>query len=163
AHEGFTLTRSRFHGDVLLRGTTVEKKFDAAGSRFEKLLDLSKAKLHDFVYLEGIEQGAGQRFAFTNALAERLLLRTEQLTGRLASEEKGDFDQALQEYALLKRTFEALHRYDQEDWAFYRFKVNQRRCCGRSWLRPWTKLAQFADWLLLDLGCGYCTNPYRAV
>ena len=30
-------------------------------------------------------------------------------------------------------------------------------------MRPWTKLSQFADWLLLDHGCGYCTNPFRAV
>ena len=33
----------------------------------------------------------------------------------------------MQEYGLLKRVFEGLHRYEQEDWAFYRFKVNQRR------------------------------------
>jgi hypothetical protein len=163
AHEGFVLTRCRFAADALFRGALVSKKFDGNGSRFEGLLDLSKAKLHDFVYLETIEQGEKQRFAFANALGERILVRTEQLVGRLASEEKGDFTQAMHEYALLKRAFGALHRFDQEDWAYYRFKVNQRRCCNRSWLRPWTKLAQFMEWLLLDHGCGYCTNPYRAV
>jgi hypothetical protein len=85
------------------------------------------------------------------------------ITGRLASEEHGDHAQAMHEYAYLKRAFGSLHRYDQEDWAYYRFKVNQRRCCHRSWWRPWTKLLQFLDWLLLDHGCGYCTNPFRAV
>ena len=103
------------------------------------------------------------RFAFTNAVAERILVRPEQLDGRLASEAAGDHAQAMQEYGLLKRVFEGLHRYDHEDWAFYRFKVNQRRSCKRTWQRPWTKLAQFTDWLLLDLGCGYGTNPLRAV
>src|SRR3712207_8038178 len=58
--------------------------------------------------------------------------------------------QAMHEYALLKRSSGTLHRFEQEDWAYYRFKVNQRRCCNRSWLRPWTKLAQLLDWLLLD-------------
>ena len=164
AHEGFVLTRCNFAADVLFRGATISKKFQADGSRFDALLDFSKAKLHDYAYLEAIEQGPGQRFAFLNTLGERILVRTEQLTGRVASEEKADYEHAMHEFAFLKRSFGSLHRYEQEDWAFYRFKVNQRRgCCGRSWRRPWTKLTQFLDWTLLDLGCGYCTNPYRAV
>jgi hypothetical protein len=163
ADEGFVLQRCRFAGAALFRGATVSKKWDAGSSRFEALLDFSKAKLHDYVYLEAIEQGQRQRFTFMNALAERILVRTEQLVGRIASEESRDYAQAMHEYAFLKRAFGSLHRYEQEDWAFYRFKVNQRRCCNRSWWRPWTRLAQFADWLLLDHGCGYCTNPYRAV
>jgi len=69
----------------------------------------------------------------------------------------------MQEYGLLKRAFQGLHRYEQEDWAFYRFKVNQRRCKARDWRHPWTKLAEFADWVFLDHGCGYGTNPLRAV
>lgn len=163
AAEGFLMTRCKCAGDVLFRGATVSKKWDGNGTRFEGLLDFSKAKLHDFVYLEAIEQGEKQRFAFANALAERLQIRTEQLQGRLASEQAGDYGQAMHEYTLLKRSFGALHRFDQEDWAYYRFKVSQRRCCDRSWLRPWTKLNQFLEWLLLDHGCGYCTNPYRAI
>jgi hypothetical protein len=163
ADEGFVLTRCRFAGDFLFRGATVCKKWDATTTRFDALLDLSKAKLHDFAYLEQIEQGPGQRFAFANALAERVLVRTDQLAGRLASEQAGDHARAMQEYGLLKRTFEGLHRFEQEDWAFYRFKVNQRRSCPRSWRRPWSKAAQLFDWLLLDVGCGYGTHPLRAV
>ncbi len=163
AEEGMVWQRCRFAANVLFRGTTVCKKWDGTASRYEGLLDFSKAKLHDYVYLEGIEQGERQQFAFANALAERILVRSEQLVGRLASEEKRDYAQAMHEYAFLKRAFSGLHRYEQEDWAFYRFKVNQRRCRGRSWLRPWTKLTQLVDWLLLDHGCGYCTNPFRAV
>lgn len=163
AEEGFVLHECAFEADALFRGAAVCKKFDLAGSRFEGLLDLSKAKLHDFAYLDGIEQGPRQRFAFHNALAERLVVRTEQLDGRVASEERREHVRAMEEYGLLKRAFEGLHHYDREDWAFYRFKVNQRRSRPRAWRRPWTKLAQFADWLLLDVGCGYGTNPLRAV
>jgi hypothetical protein len=163
AEEGFIAKDCHFAGDVLFRGSTVSKKFEATGSCFEGLLDFSKAKLHDYVYLEGIQQGEKQRFAFTNTLGERLRVRTEQLVGRIASEEDRDYGGAMHEYAFLKRAFESLHRFDQEDWAYYRFKVNNRRCCGRSWWRPWTKLLQFLDWLILDLGCGYCTDPFRAV
>jgi len=163
ADEGFVLTKCHFAADFLFRGATVCKKWDASTSRFDALLDLSKAKLHDFAYLEQIEQGPRQRFAFANALAERILVRTDQLAGRLASEQAGDHAGAMQEYGLLKRTFEGLHRFEQEDWAFYRFKVNQRRSCPRAWRRPWTKAAQFFDWLMLDVGCGYGTHPLRAV
>lgn len=163
AQEGFILQRCRCQGDVLFRGAAVSKKWEGMGTRFEGLLDFSKAKLNDFVYLEGIEQGEKQRFAFANALAERFQVRTEQLNGRLASEERGDHEQAMHEYALLKRSFSTLHRFDQEDWAYYRFKVNQRRSAKRSWFRPWTRMTQLLEWLFLDHGCGYCTNPYRAV
>jgi hypothetical protein len=163
AEEGFVLQRCTFAGKALFRGATVSKKFEANGSRFEALLDFSKAKLHDYVYLEAIEQGAKQCFAFTNTIGECIRIRTEQLVGRLVSEQHHDHAAAMHEYAFLKRAFENLHRYDEEDWAFYRFKVNQRRARPRSWLRPWTKLTQFADWLLLDQGCGYCTDPFRAV
>ncbi len=163
AEHGFILEKCLFRDSALFRGMSVAKKWQADGSRFEGILDLSKAKLHDFVYLEAIDQGPRMTFAFTNALAERVLVRPEQLDGRLASEQAGDHAQAMQEYGLLKRIFEGLHRYEHEDWAFYRFKVNQRMGKPRDWRRPWSKLAQLGDWLLLDLGCGYGTNPARAV
>ncbi len=163
AEEGFVLQGCVFNGHFLMRGSAVAKKLDFTTSRFEGLLDLSKAKLNDYTYLESIQQGPKQQFAFSNVIGDRLRINPEQIQGRLASEEKGDYETAMHEYAFLKRVFENLHRYEQEDWAFYRFKVNQRRGSRRSWLRPWTKLGQFADWLLLDHGCGYCTNPFRAV
>jgi SAM-dependent methyltransferase len=40
---------------------------------------------------------------------------------------------------------------------------NQRLAKPRSWRNPWSKLSQLGDWLLLDLGCGYGTNPARAI
>ncbi|MGL5094216.1 MAG: hypothetical protein ACRDD1_01415, partial [Planctomycetia bacterium] len=160
---GVDVQRCRFLGDFLGRGATVSKKLDLTGSRFEGMLDLSKAKLHDFAYLEQIETGPKFEFACRNAVADRLLIRSEQLEGRMRNECKKDARAAMEEYGLLKRNFESLHRYGDEDWAFYRFKINQRRAAPRSWKRPWTKLAQFADWLLLDVGCGYGTNPLRAV
>lgn len=163
AQEGFILTNCHFHGHVRFRGASIAKKLDFSNSKFEGILDLSRTKLHDFTYLETIEQGENQRFAFGNIVGDRILIRTEQIEGRLASEEAGDYTDAMHEYAFLKRVFQTLHHYDREDWAFYRFKVNQRRCCDRTWWKPWTKVGQFMDWLVLDHGCGYCTNPFRAI
>ena len=163
ANEGMNLEKCRFLDDFLLRGSTVSKKLDFTGSRFEKMLDLSKAKLHDFVYLERIEQGDAQQFTVANAVADRMLIRPSQLEGRLASESGDDHAAAMQEFGLLKRNFETLNRYEDEDWAFYRFKINQRRSRPQSWLRPWTKLMKLADLVFLDWGCGYGTDPFRAV
>ncbi|MGL6072554.1 MAG: pentapeptide repeat-containing protein [Fimbriiglobus sp.] len=163
AEEGFVCTKSKFHGDFLFRGSNVEKKFSLDGCRMEKLVDLSKAKLHDFAYLEGIEGGPDTRFAMLNTVGERIRIQPEQIEGRLLSEKEGRHVDAMQEYGLLKKCYSTLHRFDQEDWAFYRFKVAQRLSRPASWKRPWTQWQKFIDWLFLDLGCGYGTNPVRAV
>lgn len=91
------------------------KKLDFTTSRFEKLLDFSKAKLHDFVYLETIQQGPAQTFAFSNMIGVRLLISTKQLEGRIVSESTRDYPVAMLEYGMLKKNFESLHRYDDED------------------------------------------------
>lgn len=161
--EGVSVEDCTFHDDFLFRGSSVCKKLDFARSTFHALVDLSKAKLNDYVYLEGVQQGPKQRFAFANALAERIHVRPEQLEGRLASEQAADHLAAALEFGLLKRIFSDLHRYESEDWAFHRFKICQRRAKPRSWTQPWTKLNEFLEWLFLDVGCGYGTNPFRAM
>jgi len=163
ADEGIEFPRCRFLGDFLFRGSTVAKKLSFPGSRFEGAIDLSKAKLHDFAYLEDIEQGETQSFRFHNAIFDRLLVNEGQLAGRLASENEKDHATAAQEYGSLKRNFEALNRYDDEDWAFYRFKVNQRRSRTVRWWQPWRWIPRFVTWLFLDAGCGYGARPFRAV
>ena len=76
----------------------------------------------------------------------------------------GDHARAMEEYGLLKRIFEGLHRYDRRGLGLLPLQGQPApEPPARSWRRPWTKLAQFADWLLLDIGCGYGTNPLRAV
>ncbi|MBA4030984.1 MAG: hypothetical protein C0478_08840 [Planctomyces sp.] len=161
--EGTTFEHCLFQKEALFRGATIEKKLDFLTSHFDGLLDLSKAKLRDFVYLETISQGPAQTFAFANAVVDRMLIKPKQIAGRLASENANNHELAMREYGLLKAIFQTLHRFDEEDWAYYRFKVNQRKGKPRSWLRPWSKLAQICDLVLLDWGCGYGTNPGRAV
>ncbi len=161
--QGVCLEHCLVQNDLLMRGAVVEKKLDFASTHFDGLLDLSKAKLHDFVYLEGISQGPQQTFAFANAVVDRLLIKPSQLQDRLASERSQDYELAMREYGLLKAIYQTLHRFDEEDWAYYKFKVCQRKGRPRSWAKPWTKLLQVCDLVFLDWGCGYGTNPVRAV
>lgn len=161
--EGISAHETVFAGPVLLRGSTVCKKLDFSNSTFEDALDLAKAKLHDFVYLEDIRQGPGFTFSVANALAERVMIRPRQIIGHLQSELAGDYETACREYGLLQRCYQSLQRYDDEDWALYRFKVADRKSRKRSWWRPWTKFSVWLEWLFFDLGCGYGTNPFRAI
>lgn len=163
ADEGFLLNQCKCLCGMRFRGSSINKKLDFTTSEFESMIDLSRTKIHDYAYLENIKQGEKQKFALANIVGDRLLIEPAQIEDRLASEEAGDYTDAMHEYAFLKRVYQTLHQYDREDWAFYRFKVNQRRCCERTWWRPWTKVGQFCDWLVLDQGCGYCTNPFRAI
>ncbi|QGJ70341.1 Hypothetical protein PBC10988_20360 [Planctomycetales bacterium 10988] len=163
AQEGVVFRQCTFDKNLIMRGSTVCKKLDLEDSTVHGCLDLSKCKLNDMVYLESIQQGPEQQFAFANALADRILLKSSQLKGRLASEKAGQWLDASYEYGLLQKNFQNLNRYEEEDWALYRFKVNQRRSQPRSWWRPWGKLKQFGEWLFLDCACGYGTNPARAV
>ncbi|MEM7013035.1 MAG: hypothetical protein AAF585_16300, partial [Verrucomicrobiota bacterium] len=158
ADEGFVAQDCRFEGDFLFRGSTVAKKLELSRSYFAACADFSKSKMHDVVYLESIEQGPKQTFAFQNALFNRMLINVDQLQGHLASEKKGDYKVAAEELGLLKNNFQHLNRYDEEDWAFYRFKVNKRRALPA--YRPLTKLCSF---LFLDVGCGYGARPFRAI
>ena len=157
--EGFITEGCRFGGPFLLRGSSFAKKLDLRDSQFDGALDLSKVKLSDFAYLNGIVQGSNQTFAFANALAERMHIAFDRVTGRLASERDGDFETAATEYALLKSNYQNLHRFDDEDRAFYRFRVAARKAKAKKGRR----LAAAVEWMFLDVGCGYGADPWKAV
>ena len=163
ANQGVIFGGCHFQQDVLLRGASIIKKLDFADAKIDQLVDLSKAKLSDYVYLEQIQMSPQTTFCFQNAVADRILINSGQLDGRMQSERAAQYTQAMEEYGLLKAVFQSLHRFDEEDWAFYRFKVNRRRSRSRSWWRPWSKLGQLCDLLFLDFGCGYGTRPSRAI
>ncbi|MAD61829.1 MAG: hypothetical protein CMH49_10025 [Myxococcales bacterium] len=160
---GFTVPNCHFHDDFLFRGAHLTLKWEGDHARFEKLIDFSKAKLGDFVYLEDIVQGEAQQWAFWNTVSERILVRPDQVEGRIQSEEAGEYYKAMREYAVLKRSFEYENQYSYDDWAFYRFKVNERKARAKNDHSLVRKLMDFADWLLLDWGCGYGTHPLRAI
>ena len=160
---GFTVSKSHFHDDFMFRGTHLALKWEGEEARFEKLIDFSKAKLGDFVYLEDLIQGEAQQWAFWNTVSERILVRPDQVEGRMKSEEEGEHYKAMREYAVLKRSFEYENQYSYDDWAFYRFKVNERKARAETDHSLIRKVMNVADWLLLDWGCGYGTHPIRAI
>lgn len=161
--QGFQSLDCVFQNDVLFRGAMVAKRFDLGKSEFHALLDLSKAKLHDFAYLEEIKPGKNFGICVLNGLFDRMQIRPEQIDGCLVSENEKRHRDAMFEFGLLKRNFESQHRYADEDWAFYRFKINQRRTRKLSIFHLRSSLFRFLDFLFLDLACGYGAKPFRAV
>lgn len=161
--EGLVLEDCRFESDLLLRGAHVSGRFDLRGSEARGCIDLERSKLHDFVYLQDVVAGPDQTWRFLNMLGSGALIRRDQVEGRLASELEADYDTASAEYSLLRRVWGDLDRHREEDWAFHQFKVASRRAVTRSWRRPWTKISEFFEWIFLDKGCGYGTNPLRAL
>ena len=163
AHEGMWLTDCVMEGDVLFRGAAIGGRLDLGGTRVLGHVDLSRAKLRDYVYLEEMQQGEGQTFSFVNIVADKLLVTPAQVTGRLRSERQGEQATAATEFGLLRANYQAMHRHDEEDWAYRHYKQCRRRMQVRGWRHPRTTVAQFLDWLFLDLGCGYATSPGRTV
>ena len=161
--QGLLFSECVFENDLLMRGTQVQGRFDLADSELNGCVDLERSKLYDFVYLEHVQQGSGQTWRFLNMLGRHVLIGREQVEGRLTSELQGDFETAAAEYSLLRRIWGDLDRHQEEDWAFHNFKVASRHARSRSWRNPWSKISGFFEWLLLDKGCGYGTNPLRAL
>jgi hypothetical protein len=163
AETGVEFRNCTFLGDVSMRGASVGQKLDFGASHLDGHVDLSRAKLRDYVYLEDVRQGPAQTYSFSNIVADRLLIGRAQLHRRLRAVRAGDYERAAAEYGLLRHNFQALHRYEDEDWAYRGYKRSLRRAAERSWRRPWTRMAQLVDWLFLDIGCGYATSPGRTV
>ncbi|MEM6691750.1 MAG: hypothetical protein AAF664_20145 [Planctomycetota bacterium] len=161
--QGLVLRDCKIGGELRLRGASFEKKLELNDTCVEKTIDLSKAKLRDFAYFDDLKLAEGTRFRLANAIADHMHIEPELLEGRLSSEESHDFETACLEYGLLKRNYANLHQYDEEDWAFYRFKQNQRRRRPLSPRHPIQSLRRGLDYLFLDLGCGYGVEPWRAL
>ena len=101
---GFTAPGCSFEDEFLFRGAHLALKWEAPEAHFNALVDFSKAKLNDFVYLEEVTQGDQQEWAFWNTVSDRILIRPDQVEGRLQSEEQGDYPKAMREYLSSRET-----------------------------------------------------------
>ena len=92
-----------------------------------------------------------------------MIVDRETLKDHLLSEKENNYMETADEYAIIRTNFERINRYDDEDWAYLKQKQNQRRCLYKNSKNPWKKIRELSEWLVLDLGCGYGTDPFRAI
>ena len=162
--EGVVFRNSFIRKDLLFRGVNIQKKLTLEGTSLGGCFDLQKAKLHDFAYLQDLNLQPGANFRFWNSIPQALLIRPQQLAGRLASEQENDHATAAEEYGILKNNFARLNWLDEEDWAYYRFKqASWRARRGRGEGGLFGSVGRFLEWLIFDKGCGYGTMPMRVL
>ncbi|MGE0433375.1 MAG: hypothetical protein AB7K09_11015 [Planctomycetota bacterium] len=160
ADEGFVFTACTFAKSVLFRGAVINKKFSfQRGCKLNGCLDLQKAKLHGFAYFDELEFQAEGTLSVWNCTANALLIKASQIGDRLQPLRDGDHSKAAEEYGVLKNNYQRLNWLDDEDWAYYHFKREQR--IGRHGQKG--GISRFFEYVIFDLACAYGTNPMRVL
>lgn len=158
--EDLELQDSVFHGDLLLLGALVKLSISLNNSRLENKVDFSNAMAGRSIILNGTVLGEKLGFRFNNCTAGTILLERDTVEGHVYPENEGRYADASKEYGFLRATFASLNRFEDEDWAYYQFKKMAR--LGRPLSRnPLALLKRGLEYLILDLGCGYGTKPFR--
>lgn len=158
--EDLELQDSLFHGEVLLMGTLVKLSINLMNCRLEGKVDFSQAMAGRSIILNSTVLGEKVGFRFNNCSAGSILLERETVEGHVYPENEARYSEAAKEYGFLRTTFANLNRFEDEDWAYYQFKRMER--LGRPLSRnPLALCKRGIEYLILDLGCGYGTKPFR--
>ena len=133
-----SLNASSFDQGFTMRGATIQDVLTLNNVDVDGKADLSKCSF--------------QRFFFDHLLVDYLMIEREQLGDHLSSETIGNYAQAKNEYGILRQAFLVRNRYQDMDWAYYRFCQSSRKEKKKSFTTG-------LEWLLFDLGFGYGTKP----
>lgn len=139
-------TSSIFEGSVTFHETQFEGDVYFLYCQFQSRADFKGAGFHKGVSFIGME-------------GNLLALRRSQLEGHLLVEREKSWKETSWEYKRLKKIFEDLQSYGDAEWAYYNFKVAQRKALTTSPYRPDRWARGFFEWLFLDLGAKYGTRP----
>jgi hypothetical protein len=158
--EDLELQDAIFHGELLLLGALVKLSINLTNARLEDKVDFSHAMAGRSIILNDAKLGEKQGFRFNNCSANTILLERETVEGHIFPENEGVYATAAKEYGFLRTTFASLNRFEDEDWAYYQFK-RMNRLGKRMPRNPLALLKRGCEYLMLDLGCGYGTKPFR--
>lgn len=136
------------------------RNIDFAEATLGGFIDFHRAQVGQNLTLRGANLEDGQGFRFLGLSASRILLGRETVEGHIHHENEKKYWFASQEYAFLWSVFRQNSMFEEEDWAYYGFKRLERRGLPRTW-NPLTLLWRGLTYLLLDIGCGYGTAPFR--
>ncbi len=158
--EGFVFTSCTFEKSALFRGASIAKKFAfVRDCKLAGCLDLQKARLHGYCYFDELIFGDEATISVWNCTPNALLIKARQIEGRLQPLKDGDHAKAAEEYGVLKNNYQRLNWLDDEDWAYYHFKREQR--LARHGQRG--RLSRFFEYMIFDLACAYGTSPLRVL
>ncbi len=156
------MNNATFRSGLFLMGAVIHLSLSMSGCEFHGRTDLSSLTVGRSLSLLDVTVGKDQGFRFLNANANPIVFQRDVVEGHVWPESEGDYAGAAREYGFLRTAFEHINRFDDEDWAYYQFKRNERR--GRPMTSnpiDWTIRA--GNFLFLDVGCGYGTKPFRTL
>lgn len=156
------MTNATFRRDLLLLGAVVDLSLDLGHAELDGRTDFSTMTVGRSLSLLGVTVGDEQGFRFLNCSANPIIFQRETVEGHVYPERDGDYAAAAREYGFLRTAFEHINRFDDEDWAYYQFKRNERRGRPFSW-NPIDLAMRAGNFLFLDVGCGYGTKPFRTL
>ena len=155
-------SHSSFQGDLLLMNSVVELSLSLLKSNMSGKTDFSSISVGRTLNLLGVTVGENQGFRFINANANPIVFQRDVVEGHVWPEQGGDYLGASREYGFLRTAFEYINRFEDEDWAYYQFKRNERRGRPLS-MNPVHLIQRAGNFLFLDIGCGYGTKPFRTL
>ncbi|TNE48875.1 MAG: pentapeptide repeat-containing protein [Deltaproteobacteria bacterium] len=156
------LKGSTAHSELLLNSSVIQLSLNLIGAHLEGKTDFASVSVGRNLSLTGVTVGEDQSFRFINSSAGTIVFEREIVEGHVWPEQEGDYAAAAREYGFLRTAFEHINRFDDEDWAYYQFKRNERRGMPMSY-NPIDLLMRAGNYLFLDIGCGYGTKPLRTL
>ncbi|NUM35069.1 MAG: pentapeptide repeat-containing protein [Candidatus Brocadiae bacterium] len=101
--------------------------------------------------------------SFANLLGDYVLLNCNQIRGKLLAEKEKDYAIMEQEYLTLRKIFEKNAQDDDRNWAHWNAQRAARKKTSLFSWKPWMMVSKMADYVFLDLGCGYGTKPVNVL
>jgi uncharacterized protein YjbI with pentapeptide repeats len=158
--DSLNLRETRLLAGLDLGEAAIARSVDFAEATLGGYVDFHRAQIGQNLTLRGARLEDGQGFRFFGLSAARIVLGRETVEGHVQHEMDGKYWFAAQEYAFLWSVFRQNSMFEEEDWAYYGFKRHERR--GQPWTwNPLVALQRLLSYLLLDIGCGYGTAPFR--
>ncbi|WP_372368631.1 pentapeptide repeat-containing protein [Candidatus Uabimicrobium sp. HlEnr_7] len=158
----FNISGSRIEDELLLIGSVIGLNTSLDNCILHAKTDLSNVMSGRNISIINATLGENQSFRFVDTTTPGLNIERSVVEGHVFPENTGNYQMAAKEYAFLRTAFQAMNRFDEEDWAYYQFKKMQRKSQPIP-LSPIKGGKRLFEYLFLDLGCGYGTMPFRTL
>ncbi len=158
---GLRLLKNNFGGSTNFQESIITGSSVVLETQFKEQLNLCRSIW--FQKLDLRETKFLGNISFAGLIADYVLLKHNQIAGKLASEKQKDYATQYEEYLLLKQIFHRQERYEEEDWAYLQAKRASRKKNKINFSAPWRVFTKPFDFIFLDMGFGYGTKPANLI
>ena len=125
---------TRYKAEACFNGIKC-KKISLSHSSFDCGFTMRSAKIEQFLSLNNTDVDGkadltnceAEELFFHNLLVDHFIINRNLFGDQLASERKKNYEQAKDEYGILKQAFETRNKYRDMDWAYYNFCRTNRK------------------------------------